>query len=50
MCVQTAVFIGCLLVKLHILVKLLCKPCYHLDGEQRCIYIHIYICNAPYED
>ena len=26
--------IGCMLVKLHILVKfLLYKPCYHLDGE-----------------
>ena len=25
--------IGCLLVKLHVLVKLLYKLCYHLDGE-----------------
>jgi len=34
MCVRTAVLLGCLLVKLHILVKLLLyKLCYHLDGE-----------------
>jgi len=34
MCVWSAVFHGCLLVKLHILVKfLLYKLCYHLDGK-----------------
>jgi len=33
-----------LLVKLHILVKLLLyKLCYHLDGENKNVYIHIMI-------